>query len=97
MRGVAKARSILDRPVYGVSEAAGLLGLRSDRARAWLDGYERSGVRYPPVIREEPTGDDIVTWGEFVELGYLREYRRKGVPASDEYRHLGGPRRSRPV
>jgi uncharacterized protein (DUF433 family) len=21
-----------------------------------------------------------VTWGEFVELGYLREYRRKGVP-----------------
>ena len=80
MRGVAKALSILDRPVYGVSEAAGLLGLRSDRARAWLDGYERSGVRYPPVIREEPTGDDIVTWGEFVELGYLREYRRKGVP-----------------
>jgi uncharacterized protein (DUF433 family) len=45
-----------------------------------LDGYERSGVRYPPVIREEPTGEDLVTWGEFVELGYLREYRRKGVP-----------------
>lgn len=80
MRGVTKALSILERPVYGVSEAAGLLGLRSDRARAWLDGYERSGVRYPPVIREGPTGEDIVTWGEFVELGYLREYRRKGVP-----------------
>lgn len=80
MQGVTKALSILERPVYGVSEAAGLLGLRSDRARAWLDGYERSGVRYPPVIREGPTGDDIVTWGEFVELGYLREYRRKGVP-----------------
>lgn len=61
-------------------EAAGLLGLRVDRARAWLDGYESRGVRYPPVIRVEPTGDDIVTWGEFVELGYLREYRRKGVP-----------------
>jgi hypothetical protein len=30
--------SILERPVYGVSEAAGLLGLRADRARAWLDG-----------------------------------------------------------
>ena len=72
--------SILERPVYGVSEAAGLLGLRSDRARAWLDGYERAGVRYAPVIREEHTGQDLVTWGEFVELGYLREYRRKGVP-----------------
>ena len=32
------------------------------------------------MIRPERTGDDIVTWGEFVELGYLREYRRKGVP-----------------
>jgi len=71
---------ILTRPVYGVSEAAGLLGLRPDRTRAWLDGYEGRGVRYPPVIRVESTGDDVVTWGEFVELGYLREYRRKGVP-----------------
>ncbi len=72
--------SILERPVYGVAEAAGLLGLRADRTRAWLDGYERQGVKYAPVIRVEPSGDDIVTWGEFVELGYLREYRRKGVP-----------------
>lgn len=72
--------SILERPTYGISEAASLLGLRSDRARAWLDGYEGRGVRYPPVIRWEPTGKDVVTWGEFVELGYLREYRRKGVP-----------------
>jgi uncharacterized protein (DUF433 family) len=72
--------SILDRPVYGVSEAAGLLGLRADRARAWLDGYELRGAQYAPVIRVEPMGEDVVTWGEFVELGYLREYWRKGVP-----------------
>jgi uncharacterized protein (DUF433 family) len=80
MHDVANAPSILERPVYGVSEAAGLLGLRPDRTRAWLDGYERSGVQYPPEIRVEPTGEDLVTWGEFVELGYLRGYRRKGVP-----------------
>ena len=80
MRFMVITPSILERPVYGVSEAAGLLGVRPDRTWAWLDGYERSGVRYPPVIRKEPTGDDLVTWGEFVELGYLREYRRKGVP-----------------
>jgi uncharacterized protein (DUF433 family) len=78
---VAKlAISILERRVYGTAEAAGILGLRPDRVRAWLDGSERQGKRYPPVIRREHTGDDIVTWGEFVELGYLREYRRKGVP-----------------
>lgn len=76
----SRALSILERSVYGLSEAADLLGLRTDRARAWLDGYERMGVWYDPVIRVEHTGDDIVTWGEFVELGYLREYRRKGVP-----------------
>jgi uncharacterized protein (DUF433 family) len=90
--------SILERPVYGVAEAAGLLGLRSDRARAWLDGAVRQGVSYPPVIRPEHTGDEIVTWGEFVELGYLREYRRKGVPLqrlrpviSELRRELGTP------
>ena len=33
--------SILERPVYGLSEAAALLGMRADRARAWLDGTER--------------------------------------------------------
>jgi len=91
-----KVVSILERPVYGVVEAASLLGLRSDRTRAWLDGYERRGTAYPPVIRVEPTGDDIITWGEFVELGYLREYRRKGVPLQrlrpviDELRHEFG-------
>jgi uncharacterized protein (DUF433 family) len=72
--------SILERPVYGVAEAAGVLGLRAERTRAWLDGYVRRGTTYPPVIRAHHSGDDIVTWGEFVELGYLREYRRKGVP-----------------
>lgn len=72
--------SILERPVYGVAEAAGLLGLRPDRTRALLDGYERLGVRCAPVIRADRSGDDTVTWGEFVELSYLREYRRKGVP-----------------
>ena len=80
---MTRAVSILERPVYGVTEAAGLLGLRADRTRAWLDGYERRGVRYPPVVRSDATGDDIVTWGEFVELGYLREYRRKGIPGPD--------------
>lgn len=90
--------SILERPLYGVGEAAGLLGLRAGRVRAWLDGYERGGIFYEPVIRPNHTGDDVVTWGEFVELGYLREYRRKGVPLQrlrpviaalrDEYRTL---------
>lgn len=69
----------LERPVYGMSQAARLLGLRPDALRRWIDGYQRSGTIYAPVIREASTGDDTVTWGEFVEAGYLREYRAKQV------------------
>lgn len=67
--------------------------MRADRARNWLDGHTGRGTRYAPVIRVEPTGDDTVTWGEFVELGFLRGYRRKGVrlqrlrPVINELRH----------
>jgi hypothetical protein len=55
--------SVLERPVYGVAEVASYLGLRSDRVRAWLDGYDRTGTSYPPVVREALTGSDLVTWG----------------------------------
>ncbi|MDN5917304.1 MAG: DUF433 domain-containing protein [Pseudonocardia sp.] len=69
----------LERAVYGMSQAARLLGLRTDALRRWIDGYERAGTTYAPVIREEHTGADAVTWGQFVEAGYLREYRAKQV------------------
>jgi uncharacterized protein (DUF433 family) len=47
--------------------------------RPWIDGYERADVTYAPVIREQRTGSDTVTYGEFVEAGYLREYRARSV------------------
>ena len=31
------------------------------------------------MVREEPTGDEAVTWGEFVETRLLSEYRDAGV------------------
>lgn len=83
---------LLEREVYSVVEAARLLGLKTVTARRWLDGFTQRGVFYRPVVRVEPTGSDIVTWGEFVELGYLREYRHKKVslqklrPAIDRLR-----------
>ncbi|MGQ0479728.1 MAG: DUF433 domain-containing protein [Pseudonocardia sp.] len=70
---------LLDRPVYGMSQAARLLRVRTDGLRRWIDGYERQGKVYAPVIRERRTGVDTVTWGEFIEAGYLREYRAKQV------------------
>jgi uncharacterized protein (DUF433 family) len=67
--------AVLDRELYSIAEAARLLRIPSAKLRRWLDGYERGGRTYPPVIRQRPTGSDMVTWGEFVEAGLLTEYR----------------------
>jgi uncharacterized protein (DUF433 family) len=72
--------SLLTRPVYGIPQVDRILGLPSGTSRRWIDGYRRGGKQYPPVIREESTGDDTVTWGEFVETRLLSEYRDAGVP-----------------
>lgn len=69
-----------DRPVYGFGQVDRILGLRSGTSQRWIDGYSRSGKRYPPVIRTEQTGDEAVTWGEFIEARLLAEYREEGIP-----------------
>jgi uncharacterized protein (DUF433 family) len=68
-----------DRPVYGFGQVDHILGLKAGTSARWIDGYRR-GKTYPPVIRPEHTGDEIVTWGEFVEARLLAEYRDAGVP-----------------
>lgn len=47
----------------------------------WLEGDAQRG--YPPVLRAEPTGERVLTWGEYVEAGYLRAYRRRRVPLQE--------------
>lgn len=71
--------AVLDRPLYSHVEAARLLGVPARTLHRWLEGATRSGVHYDPVIRPAATGSDVVTWGEFVEAGLLRGYRRKRV------------------
>jgi uncharacterized protein (DUF433 family) len=77
---MSKIASLLDRPVYTFPEVDRLLGLHSGTSRRWIDGYVREAKYYPPVVREESTGSDVVTWGEFVETRLLSEYRNTGVP-----------------
>lgn len=71
---------LLEYPVYGFQQVDRLLGLSGGTAKRWIDGYERGARFYPPVVRIERTGLEIVTWGEFVETRFLAEYRDKGVP-----------------
>lgn len=75
---MAPAPTLLDREVYEESLAAQLLGVAPSTLHWWLDGRtEPDGHQYDPVLRVEPTGSRIVTWGEFVEARYVKEYRRK--------------------
>lgn len=72
--------SLLDRAIYSYSDVDRLVGLRSGTALRWLEGYERAGKFYEPVLRPERTGSDAVTWGEMVEGRLLAEFRSRDVP-----------------
>lgn len=76
---VVEVTELLSRPVYGMGQVDHVLGLSSGTARRWIDGYTRGGRQYPPLVREVPTGDELVTWGEFVETRLLSEFRDAGV------------------
>lgn len=74
------ADSLLDRAIYSYPDVDRLVGLHSGTAKRWLEGYERGGKFYDPVLRPEPTGGDVVTWGEMVEARLLAEFRSREVP-----------------
>ncbi|HZN19615.1 MAG TPA: DUF433 domain-containing protein [Micromonosporaceae bacterium] len=69
----------LERALYGFGDVDRLLSLSHGTARRWVDGYNRRGKSYEPIVRATHTGNDIVTWGEFVEASLLAGYREAGV------------------
>lgn len=89
---------LLDRAIYQLRHVDDLLALKPGTARRWIDGYDRGGHHYDPVIRPKTTGDSMATWGEFVETRLLAEYRSAGAtlqrlrPAIDRLRELTGHR-----
>lgn len=88
---------MLDRAIYSYADVDRLVGLHAGTARRWLEGYERRGQFYAPVLRPEPTGSDSVTWGEMVEARLLSEFRDRNVtvqrlrPAIVRLREAFGP------
>lgn len=73
------ALTVLDRPTMTAREAARQLAIPPSTLLHWLEGGQRLGTWYSPVLREEPTGSLDITWGELVEARYLRAYRQKNV------------------
>jgi len=74
--------------MYSEAEAARLLGVAQSTLNYWLEGGERRGRIYKPVIRVEPRGVRSVTWAEFVESGLLSAYRRSSVPMAELRRFI---------
>jgi uncharacterized protein (DUF433 family)/DNA-binding transcriptional MerR regulator len=76
--------SVLEREMFSEAEAARLLRVAQSTLHYWLEGGERRGRTYQPVIRVEPRDTRSVTWAEFIEAGLLRQYRREhGVPMAE--------------
>lgn len=71
-----KMTTVLEREIYTEASAARLLRVAPATLHYWLEGRQTGSKTYKPVIREEPTGTNRVTWAEFVEAGLLRRYRR---------------------
>lgn len=70
---------VLHRRIYVMADVDRYIGLYPGTARRWIDGYTKGGRSYGPVIRARTTGDEAVTWGEFVETRLLAEFRDRGV------------------
>jgi uncharacterized protein (DUF433 family) len=68
--------AVLEREMYTEAEAARLLRVPPSTLHYWLEGGERRGKVYKPVIRVKTRRSRTVTWAEFIEAGWLREYRR---------------------
>lgn len=76
--------SVLDREMYTEAEAARLLRIRQSTLHYWLEGAQGPKKEYKPILRDKPRGSRTVTWAEFVEAGFLREYRRThNVPMAE--------------
>jgi uncharacterized protein (DUF433 family) len=69
--------------MYTEAMAARLLAVPQSTLHYWLEGGTRRGKDYKPIIRQEPLGRRVVTWAEFVEAGWLSEYRNRNVPMTE--------------
>lgn len=68
--------TLLERELYDETLAADILRVPPSTLHWWLEGGVRRQKKYSPVLRSQPTGSKVVTWGELVEARYLREYRK---------------------
>lgn len=80
---------ILDAPIYSTAEASRLVGLKNDRTRRWLQGYEyrysiAHGLEFrdasqPPVIRRGRTeGTTYASFLDLIDLLFVTQFLNSG-------------------
>jgi len=72
---VAEVVSLLHRPTYTYPQVDRLLGLTTNTARRWINGYRRVSRVYEPIIRPETRNTTWVMSGEYVEARLLAGWR----------------------
>lgn len=71
-QAVATAVGLLNREMYSEAESARLHNLSQSTLHYWLEGGQRRGVDYQPVLRRSATGRRVLTWG-LVRPGSMRQ------------------------
>lgn len=80
LHAVSLDARIAEIPLYTYTQVDQILGLGSGTAKRWINGYERRGIAYEPVVRPQSEHTLRVKWGEFVEVYYLSRFRSSGIP-----------------
>ncbi len=76
--------SLLGRGIYGVSEAARLVGLQESRVRRWVKGYHapKTGKWMPPLVGFDGVNRhaaESLSFLDVIEVRYLEHFVSKGV------------------
>jgi uncharacterized protein (DUF433 family) len=71
--------------LYTLNEAAQLVGTETRAVKRWLFGYRHSGDRESPPLwstqyAQADLGEAVIGFRDLVELRYVREFVRRGVP-----------------
>ena len=73
--------------IYTISEAARFLGVSTRKARGWADGYchvRSDGAHVSePVLERDELDRSLLTFHELIELFFVRELVKAGVPLPD--------------
>jgi len=67
--------------IYSLQEASHLVGISAGQLRRWLCGYERDGVRYPPLWSTDIPATEVIqiSFSDLMEARILAQFYKEGL------------------